>query len=189
MRLIVVSAAAFCAWPALGYAQAYPVPNELAVGVGIYRDHTLSGAAASLMVAFSWDYDENSRAALVVEGEALAPSEAEPCRDLPDDAPATCVDAALLGGIRIRRSPHRLSGTRPFAQILAGSYWKGSGVEGRDFSSNHFALQAGGGVEFRWAGSFQGLRMSVDFRHVFAGDRSRNQTRALFAYVLGPRRF
>lgn len=50
-------------------------------------------------------------------------------------------------------------------------------------------MQAGGGLEIRWPRSIQGVRVSVDYRHVFAGSRDRNQVRFLCAYVIGPRRF
>jgi hypothetical protein len=77
-----------------------------------------------------------------------------------------------------------------FGSVLLGEYWKGSGTnDDQQYSSSHFAMQVGGGVEIRWPGSIQGVRVSVDYRHVFAGDRDRDQVRFLAAYVIGPRRF
>ena len=187
---VAVSAVLAFLWPSIGLAQSspmYPVPNELALGLGIPRDHTLAEWTGSLVAAFSFDYDATSRAVLVMEGELLGLSEAEACR--PNNSPDTCGDAAFLLGLRLRRAPHQFGGAKPFAHVLAGGYWKGSAVEGQWFESDHFAMQVGGGIDFRRTGSFHGFRMSLDYRHVFAGDRDRRQTRVLFAYLLGPRRF
>jgi hypothetical protein len=72
---------------------------------------------------------------------------------------------------------------------MLGAYWKGSGVEEPEYISDHFAMQFGGGVEFRWPGSIQGIRLMADWRYVFAGESDRNQMRVLAMYVVGPRRY
>jgi hypothetical protein len=176
-------------WPSTVFAQEYPIPFEAAVGLGVLNDHSLSQWAPTLVGAFSWDYDENWWAVPVLEGEVAATGEAEPCQRSSSDASANCVDAAVLGGLRFRQTPHASSGVRPFAHVLLGNYWIGSGTDEQEFISDHFATQVGGGVEVRWAESIQGVRMSVEFRRVFAGARDRNQIRFLCAYVIGPRRF
>jgi len=179
---------------AQGYAANYPVPTELAVGVGVMRDHALRPGNDVLYGGVSFDYDENWWMAGVVEGEYLGGSEAAACRSS-SDTPDYCFDAAVLGGLRFRPRPHNLSGFRPFATLLLGSYWQGSGKnhtdddDDQEFVSQHVAMQVGSGLEFRWPGSFQGIRMSVDFRRVFMGQRDRNQWRVLGIYVVGPRRF
>lgn len=175
-------ATVMCVWPSAVFAQVYPIPVEASVGLGV-----LSRPAATIVGAVSWDYDENWWGVLVVEGEFNAYSEAEPCQA--SDAPDSCVDAAVLGGLRLRRAPHASSGMRPFASILLGTYWKGSGATDRDFVSDHFAVQIGGGVEIRWPQSIQGVRLSLDYRRVFERDGDANQLRFLAAYVIGPRRF
>jgi hypothetical protein len=169
-------------WPSTVFAQAYPIPFEASVGVGV-----LSRRAASVVGALSWDYDQDWWVVPVLEGEFNAFSEAEPCQA--SDAPDTCVDAAVLGGLRFRRAPHVSSGARPFASIVIGTYWKGSGATDRDFVSEHFAVEVGGGVEIRWPRSIQGVRVSLDYRRVFATSGDKNQIRLLGAYVIGPRRF
>jgi hypothetical protein len=137
----------------------------------------------------SWDYDKYWWAVPIVEGELGPTSEAEPCRRSSGKVPDTCVDAAVLFGIRLRPTPHAFSGVRPFANILLGEYWKGSGRDDEEFVSSHFAMQVGGGIELRWPRSFHGMRVSADVRHVFAGNRDRTQLRFVRTYVIGPRRF
>ena len=168
--------------PSAVFAQAYPIPFEASVGLG-----ALSRGGAAAVGALSWDYDKGWWAVPVLEGELNTRSEAEGCQT--SDAPDTCADAAVLGGLRFRRPPHASSGVKPFGSILLGSYWKGSGATDRDFASNHLAVQVGGGLEIRWPKSIQGVRVSVDYRRVFAAGGPRNQLRFLGAYVIGPRRF
>jgi hypothetical protein len=83
----------------------------------------------------------------------------------------------------LRRGARRVL---PFTNLLLGSYWKGSGIEGRAFLSQHFTLQGGGGIDLRRTGSAHGLRLSVDYRRVFATNANRNQLRFVTSYVLGP---
>ena len=192
MRAAMVGAALFWLWPSVTRAQVYPpypIPIEGSVGVGALADRSLSGWTSAVAGGFSWDYDPKSWGVLVMEGELSGASEASPCRAAGDDAPSSCGDGALFGGIRFRPAPHASAGVRPFGQLMLGRYWKGSGTEDEEFVSKHFAMQVGGGAEVRWGGSIHGLRMSIDYRRVFAGDRSRNQVRILCAYVIGPRRF
>lgn len=176
--------------PGAAVAQMFPIPNELSVGIGAFRDQTLSQVSPALLAGIAFD-DEHSWAALVVEAGFGPYSDAAPCRLPRTDEDDTCVDATILGGLRFRRPPYSVAGTRPFGQILLGKYWKGSG-SGRDdqeFASEHFVMEFGGGVEFRWPGSFQGARLSLDYLRVFAGNADRNELRFLGAYVIGPRRF
>ena len=179
--LVCCLAAFLMLWPSQALAQYYPLPVEASVGVGV-----LTRGQASLVGALSWDYEENAWAVLVVEGEFNGPTESDSCQAT--DAPDSCVDAVVLGGVRFRGVPHVSSGARPFASILLGKYWKGSGGMDRDFASDHFTAQMGSGVEIRWPGSIQGVRLSLDYRRVF-GSNDQNQLRFLGAYVIGPRRF
>ena len=84
----------------------------------------------------------------------------------------------------LRRSARR---ALPFVDWLLGSYWTGSGAEDREYQSQRLAVQAGGGIDLRRAGSVHGLRLSVDYRRVFASPANRNQLRFVTSYVLGPR--
>jgi hypothetical protein len=189
VRGAVFPAIALYISPSTVFAQFVP-PSEVSFGVGVLRDQSPSQWSPAAVGAVSWDWDENWRAAFVVEGEIAALSEAQPCRLSPDDPPANCSDAALLSGLRFRPTPRSWSGVSYFGSVLLGGYWKGSGIDDdQEYISTHFAMQFGGGVEFRWPNSIQGVRVSVDYRHVFAGDRDRNQFRFLGAYVIGPRRF
>jgi hypothetical protein len=86
---------------AQGYAANYPVPTELAVGVGAMRDYALRPGNDVLYGNVSFDYDENWWIAGVVEGEYLGGSEAAACRSS-SDTPDYCADAAVLGGLRFR---------------------------------------------------------------------------------------
>jgi hypothetical protein len=191
MRTHPFVATVLCLWVSSAFAQVGPVPFEASVGLGVVADQSPSQASSAIVGGLSWDYDKNWWGVLVVEGEIGAISEAEPCRGPAADSLESCLDAAVLGGIRLRRVPHVASGLRPFVDVLFGEYWKGSGSDDPDheYASSHLVMQLGGGVEVRWPGSVQGVRVSVGVRRVFAGDRDRNQVRLLCAYVIGPRRF
>jgi len=174
-------------------AQSYmPIPNQLSLGVGVVRDRQPGqyGPAGTLAFAFAdsgsdyWPY----RFGLIFEGELGARSDAEPCQaqDALFADPPNCEDAAWLVGTRfhfLRRSARRVL---PFVDGLLGPYWTGSGAEDREFQSQSLALQGGGGVDLRRAGSVHGLRVSVDYRRVFASPAHRNQFRFVTSYVLGP---
>jgi len=167
----------------------YPIPIEASVGVGLVRDQSPGQSSPALVGALSWDYSEKWWAVLVLEGELGPTSDVGVCQSPSVDSLDNCTDAALFGGVRLRPTPDDRSGLRPFASVLVGSYWKGSDTNDQSFASSHPAMQVGGGVEVRWPNSIQGVRLSVDYRHVFAGERSRNQLRFLASYVIGPRRF
>ncbi|MET0168535.1 MAG: hypothetical protein ABW318_26520 [Vicinamibacterales bacterium] len=169
-----------------------PMPNQLALGVGVVGDRQLGqhASAGILSLAFAdsgndyWPY----RLGLLFEGELGARSDAESCqaREAQFADPPNCEDAALLVGTRfhfLRRSARRVL---PFVNGLLGSYWTGSGAEDREYQSQHLAVQAGGGIDLRRAGSVHGLRLSVDYRRVFASSANRNQLRFVTSYVLGP---
>jgi hypothetical protein len=192
-RGALLAATWLCLFPAEVFGQYFSpelLPNELSFAMGAVRDQSPSQWSPSVVVAISWDWNEQDWGVLVVEGEIGSFSEAESCRRSPDDLPDNCFDAAVAGGLRLRSPPRAWSGASYFGSVLLGEYWKGSGTNAElEYSSSHFAMQAGGGVEFRWPGSIQGVRVSVDYRHVFAGDRDRNQLRLLGAYIVGPRRF
>jgi hypothetical protein len=176
-------------------AQSYfPVPNQLSVGIGVAGDSQPKQRAATFALSLAFvdsgtDYWPYRLGWVLLEAEFGPGSDLQSCRTRdagPADAPH-CDDAALLTGLRFhffqRRSAHRVL---PFANLLAGSYWKGSGEKDRDFVSEHVALQAGGGIDLRRTGSAHGLRLAFDYRHVFAADASRNQFRFVTAYTLGP---
>jgi hypothetical protein len=188
VRKAFIAASLVSLLPSAALAQYLP-PNELSVALGVLRDQSLSQSDPAGVVALSWDWDEMWRAAFIVEGELGATSAAEPCRERSADPPENCYDAMVLAGLRFRRVPHVSSGIRPFVSVLLGQYWKGSGQEDREFISSHLAVQTGVGAEMRWPNSIQGLRVSLDYRHVLAVRSGRNQIRLMFGYVIGPRRF
>jgi hypothetical protein len=172
----------------------YFIPNQLSVGIGVVRDRQpqQSTATATLSLAYVdsgtgyWPYRLGW---VLLEGELGPRSDLGSCQTS-DAAPAdseNCDDAALLTGLRFHFF-HRKSARRvlPFVSLLVGSYWKGSAEEDDGFDAGHVALQAGGGIDLRRTGSVHGLRLAVDYRHVYAGDASRNQLRFVAAYTLGP---
>ena len=172
------------------FAQGYfPVPNQLSLGVGVVSEERRApvGTASFAFVDSGTDYWPY-RLGLVWEGEIGATSDTPEClapRDVSADPP-NCEDAAFSMGVRfhfLRREARRVL---PFTNLLFGSYWKGSGIEGRAFLSQHFTLQGGGGIDLRRTGSAHGLRLSVDYRRVFATNANRNQLRFVTSYVLGP---
>lgn len=160
----------------------YPIPFEASVGLGV-----LEPTAGALVGGLSWDYDEGWWAVPVIEGEFNTLTESRRCQL--DDPPDSCLDAAILAGFRLRPVPHRWSGVRPFAQVMMGQYWKGSGLDDVAYAWQDLAVDVGGGIEIRRAGSFQGVRVTIDYRRVFVAGRSSKQMRFAGMYVIGPRRF
>jgi hypothetical protein len=184
------SIAAFLVFlPSTAFAQFYPIPFELSVGVGAVKDVSPSQMSSALVAQFAWDNVDTWPAVFVFEMELGPNSDVDRCQNSSGDLPWSCTDAALLAGLRFRRTPHNVSGLKPFAIALLGTYYKGSGIDEDDVLSSHFAMQFGGGVEMRFPGSIQGVRVSLDYRHAFAGERDRKQFRLVGAYVIGPRRF
>jgi hypothetical protein len=177
--------------PAL--AQSFmPLPNQLSLGVGVVGDRQLGQHAPAGILSFAFADSGNDywpyRLGLLFEGELGAMSDAGPCqaRDAQFADPPNCEDAALLVGTRfhlLRRSARRVL---PFVNGLLGSYWTGSGAEDHEYQSQHLTVQAGGGIDLRRARSVHGLRLSVDYRRVFASSANRNQLRFVTSYVLGP---
>lgn len=172
------------------FAQGYfPVPNQLSLGVGVVSEEQRAavGTASFAFVDSGTDYWPY-RLGLVWEGEIGATSDTPRCLAPSEGSadPPNCEDAAFSMGLRfhfLRRGTRRVL---PFTNLLLGSYWKGSGIEDRDFLSQHFTLQGGGGIDLRRTGSAHGLRLSVDYRRVFATNANRNQLRFVTSYVLGP---
>ena len=172
----------------------YFIPDQLSVGIGVVRDSQpqQSAATATLSLAYvdsGTDYWPHRLGWVLLEAELGPRSDLGSCQTS-DAAPAdsaNCDDAALLTGLRLHVF-HRKSARRvlPFVSLLVGSYWKGSAEQDGGFDPGHVALQAGGGIDLRRTGSVHGLRLAVDYRHVYAGDASRNQLRFVAAYTLGP---
>jgi hypothetical protein len=179
--------------PAPARAQ-YFIPDQLSVGIGVVRDGQpqQNSATATFSLAYvdsGSDYWPYRLGWVMLEAELGPNSDLESCQT-GDAAPADshdCDDAALLTGLRFHFF-HRKSARRvlPFVNLLVGSYWKGSAEQDDGFDAGHAAVQAGGGIDLRRTGSVHGLRLAVDYRHVFAGDASRNQLRFMAAYTLGP---
>jgi hypothetical protein len=190
MRLLAAASMVFLAVsPAV--AQGYvALPNHLSLGIGVVEEGPFGPDPT---IAFSFGFADSgnrywpSRFSLVWEGELGPTNRTGPCQVGGADVDSEwCWDASFLVGTRFhvfRRAGRRVL---PFVGLLAGGYWQGSGVEDPMFIDESFALQGGGGVDLRRKGSVHGLRLSVDYRHVFATGASRNQVRFLTAYVLGP---
>jgi hypothetical protein len=97
-----------------------------------------------------------------------------------------CLDASLFGGVRYRFRRHPEQRPWPFLNVQLGGYWRGTGLPDVEYEGGRFALQGGGGLEFRWPNTIQGFRVSVDLRYVFGHDLT--QVRVLGLYMLSPRR-
>jgi hypothetical protein len=100
-----------------------------------------------------------------------------------DAAPDSCSDEYLLFGPRFRPLPEAERTWRPFVQFLMGTYWTGS-ISEEIRPAGALALQAGGGLDLRRARSIHGLRLSGDYRRVFAGDLGRHQFQFLAEYFV-----
>ena len=50
---------------------------------------------------------------------------------------------------------------------------------------SNLALQAGGGVDLRRPQSIHGLRLSADYRRVFAEEEGRHQVQFVISYFVG----
>ena len=75
---------------------------------------------------------------------------------------------------------------RPFVQFLLGWYWSGTGQRGdREFLDSNIAIQAGGSINIRRSTSIHGLRLSGDYRRVFAEEQGRHQLQFVVSYFLG----
>ncbi len=167
-------------------------PTELSVGLGgaVDRNPGQSSVAVNFGLARPPSVGLGARRDQWVE-PALeiglgGTSDAAPCQDQgPLARPDTCADAYVVVGPRFRplRESDRL--WRPFVQVLVGGYWKGTGLKEPETSPSHFALQTGGGVDLRRPTSIHGLRLSGDYRRVFAGERGRHQVQLLISYFVG----
>jgi hypothetical protein len=170
------------------------MPTELSVGLGgvLDRNPVQSSVGINLGLArppslgFEARRDQWIEPALEI-GLGPTSDEALCQRTDPLAPPDTCVDAYLLIGPRFR--PIRASDRpyRPFVQLLIGGYWKGTGLKEPDLNPVNTALQVGGGIDIRRPESIHGLRLSGDYRHVFAdGGRSeRDQLQLLASYFVG----
>lgn len=84
--------------------------------------------------------------------------------------------ADFMGGLRIRANTDYF--VLPFAQGLVGLYHCGA------CSMNDFALQLGGGVDFRTGNPHVRVRVQLDYRHVFDSAAAFNGTRVSAGIVL-----
>jgi hypothetical protein len=181
--------------PGSSFAQAYPFPTHFGFGFSVLKDQRLPAVDGSLVFDFSlanWlDKDGDSRIddgweLVLLRGELGPSSDVQPCQsgDPSSEVSADCVDKALFGGVRYRFGRHLNRRPWPFAGVLLGGYWRGSGEDDVP-SSTHFALDVGGGIEMRWRDSIQGFRISTNYRRVFGADRNQIQIQVL--YFLAPR--
>ena len=87
----------------------------------------------------------------------------------------------FLGGIRVRRE-HRAA--TPFVQVLAGMARAAGSSEGASESDSAFALQPGGGVDFRVTDRFA-VRVQGDYRYIAEGRAQLHEFRAAAGLVFG----
>ncbi|HEV3485535.1 MAG TPA: outer membrane beta-barrel protein [Vicinamibacterales bacterium] len=87
---------------------------------------------------------------------------------------------SFLGGVRARREAGTMA---PFAQVLAGMARASASYLGESEDATEFAIQPGGGVDFRVTERF-GLRVQGDYR-IITGDETTNEFRFAVGGVLG----
>ncbi|OFW26035.1 MAG: hypothetical protein A3H97_11430 [Acidobacteria bacterium RIFCSPLOWO2_02_FULL_65_29] len=167
------------------------IPTEFSVGLGGVIDQP--SRQSSLAVNFGLSrppslgskFRRDQWVEPAFEGGFGPTSDEAPCQDGgPLARPETCFDAYAVIGPRFRplRESDRL--WRPFIHFLVGGYWKGTGLKEPEFLPSDFTLQIGGGVDLRRPASIHGLRLSTDYRRVFA-DRGRQQLQLLVSYFVG----
>jgi hypothetical protein len=88
---------------------------------------------------------------------------------------------SYLGGIRVRNES---SNAALFAQLLVGAATKGLSVAGEGANATSFALQPGGGVDFRFTQRID-LRAQFDFRTMRSEGVSTNEFRFSIGAVFG----
>ena len=84
--------------------------------------------------------------------------------------------ADVMGGLRVRANTDYF--VLPYAQLLVGLYHCGV------CNANDFALQGGGGLDFRTSSRSVRVRIQVDFRHVFESAAAFNAARVSAGIVL-----
>jgi len=163
------------------------LPTEVSTGLGgvIEWNPGQGSPDFNLGLSRAWVRDQGIEPALEM---GLGPWSNEAlCQDQ-DGALAhtdNCLDAYIVFGPRFRplRKSHRL--WRPFVHFLLGAYWTGTGLRESEFLSSNIALQAGGGIDLRRPTSIHGLRLSTDYRRVFAGEQGRHQVQFFVSYFVG----
>lgn len=177
------------ATPAFAQGEAFAalIPTELSVGAGATIEWNPGQGSVPLNFGLSraWVRDQWIDPALEM---GLGPwSNEPPCLDenLAVADAENCIDGYILFGPRFRplRESDRL--WRPFVQFLLGAYWNGAGQRDREFLDSNLAIQAGGGVDLRKPTSIHGLRLSGDYRRVFAEEQGRHQLQFVVSYFVG----
>lgn len=152
------------------------VSGDLAVGYSVLRDMKAPRTfPAGLVLAVAADLNKKVRFVGEFSGNYKTVTVAT----------ATNVSLQILtyqGGIRCASG--RKAKLRPFVQVLAGGAHAtqillGSGTVG---SQNGFALQPGGGVDFRLNDHFDG-RIQVDYRAIRSGGSTSSEYRVGFSIV------
>jgi hypothetical protein len=173
---------------AQGEAAAAFLPTEFSAGLGGVIQSNPGNGSADVNVGLSKAYVRDQWVDPALE-MGLGPwSNALPCRDenLPVADAENCLDAYVLFGPRFRPIPQSDRLWRPFVQFLLGGYWSGTGQRGdHEFLDSNLAIQAGGGVDLRRPTSNHGLRLSADYRRVFAEEQGRHQLQFVVSYFLG----
>lgn len=167
--------------------QVYPIPTELSLGAGGVIDARPGQASADVNLGLAWVYVRNGWIEPALEMGLGPTSDVALCQEPegPLARPETCMDGYVVGGLRFRPSRDSDLLRRPFLHFLLGEYWKGTGLREPDLLPGNFALQAGGGIDIRRPQSIHGLRVSGDYRRVFAGERGRHQFQFIVSYFLG----
>jgi hypothetical protein len=172
---------------AQGEAFAALIPTEFSAGLGGVIQSNAGNGSVDVNVDLSraWVRDQWIDPALEM---GLGPwSNEPPCRDenLPVADAENCIDGYILFGLRFRPITESDRLWRPFVQFLVGGYWIGAGQRDREFLNSNVAIQAGGGVDLRRPTSIHGLRLSGDYRRVFAEEQGRHQLQFVLSYFLG----
>jgi hypothetical protein len=173
---------------AQGEAFAALIPTEFSAGLGGVIQSNPGNGSVDVNFGLSKAYVRDQWIDPALEMGIGPWSNEPPCRDenLPVADAENCVDGYILFGPRFRPIPESDRLWRPFVQVLLGWYWSGTGQRGdRVFLDSNLAIQAGGGVDLRRPTSNHGLRLSADYRRVFAEEQGRHQLQFVVSYFLG----
>ena len=147
----------------------FPLPTELSIGVGGVVDHGLNQTSSATNFGLASVYVRDQWVEPAIELRVSPTSDEGPCQDTgPLARPETCYDGYVLAGPRFRPLRESERPYRPFVHFLIGAYWRGTGLKDPETLPANFALQIGGGLDMRRPESIHGLRVSGDYRHVFA---------------------
>lgn len=163
------------------------IPTELSVGLGAVVDWNPNQVSGEVNLGLFKVYVRDQWIECGAELGLGPTSDEARCQGQDErlGGSETCADLYFLAGPRFRPLRESDRVWRPFVDLLMGGYWKGTGTKDDYYLPANFALQTGGGIDFRRPESIHGLRLSGNYRRVFADERGRHQLRIVVSYFVG----